>query len=139
MAADSYERERTALLFIDPYNDFLSEGGKFWPMVEGVAKEVGLLDNLRAVVAAVRKAGIPVFIVPHRRGGPATTKAGIIPTPIRSRPARRRPSRRAGGAGSGTPISRRKRGISSPKNIGARADSPTPTSISNSNSGGLRR
>ena len=25
-----YETQRTALLVIDPYNDFLSEGGKVW-------------------------------------------------------------------------------------------------------------
>jgi hypothetical protein len=35
-------------LFIDPYNDFLSEGGKLWPRVKDVANEVGLLDNLTA-------------------------------------------------------------------------------------------
>jgi nicotinamidase-related amidase len=44
--------EDTALLLVDPYNDFLSEGGKVWPALEAAAKEVGLLDNLRAVVAA---------------------------------------------------------------------------------------
>jgi hypothetical protein len=38
LANDGYPKERTALLFIEPYNDFLSEGGKLWPMVEGVAK-----------------------------------------------------------------------------------------------------
>jgi hypothetical protein len=25
-----YEASRTALLLVDPYNDFLSEGGKLW-------------------------------------------------------------------------------------------------------------
>jgi nicotinamidase-related amidase len=57
----------TALLIVDPYNDFLSTGGKMWPLLEAVACEVGLHDNLRAVLAAVRAAGIPVFYVPHRR------------------------------------------------------------------------
>ena len=41
MANHGYPKDRTALLFIDPYNDFLSEGGKLWPMVEGVAKRAG--------------------------------------------------------------------------------------------------
>lgn len=62
-----YPRERTALLFVDPYNDFLSEGGKIYPHVKAVADEVGLLDNLRRVDQAVRAAGIQVVIVPHRR------------------------------------------------------------------------
>ncbi len=70
MTTTRYISNRTGLLFVDPYNDFLSEGGKLWPLVEGVAKEVGLLDNLRTITAAVRKAGIQVFIVPHRRWEP---------------------------------------------------------------------
>jgi nicotinamidase-related amidase len=62
-----YKKENTALLFVDPYNDFLSEGGKIWPRVKEVALENKLLDNLRAINSAVRGAGIQVFIVPHRR------------------------------------------------------------------------
>jgi nicotinamidase-related amidase len=65
-----YRPEHTALLFVDPYNDFLSEGGKLWPNVAAVAEEVRLLDNLRSVAAEVRRAGIRVFIVPHRRWEP---------------------------------------------------------------------
>ncbi|MFF0160057.1 isochorismatase family cysteine hydrolase [Streptomyces sp. NPDC005263] len=68
MTDTQYDPAHTGLLLVDPYNDFLSEGGKVWPLVEEVAKEVGLLDNLRAVVAAARAAGIQVFVVPHRRG-----------------------------------------------------------------------
>ena len=40
-----YEVRSTALLFVDPYNDFLSEGGKVWPFVKDVAEEVGLLHG----------------------------------------------------------------------------------------------
>jgi len=53
-----YTKDQTALLFVDPYNDFLSDGGKLWPYVREAAAEVGLLDNLRAITAATRKAGI---------------------------------------------------------------------------------
>ncbi|GAA4024579.1 isochorismatase family cysteine hydrolase [Streptomyces plumbiresistens] len=67
MTDTQYEPAHTGLLLVDPYNDFLSEGGKLWPLVEEVATEVGLLDNLRAVTAAARAAGIQVFVVPHRR------------------------------------------------------------------------
>ena len=52
-----YDAARTGLLLVDPYNDFLSEGGKLSPMVKEVAGNVGLLDNLRAVVRSVRQAG----------------------------------------------------------------------------------
>jgi len=54
MADKRSTKERTALLFVDPYNDFLSPGGKPWRLVEGVATEVGLLDNVRTITAAVR-------------------------------------------------------------------------------------
>lgn len=81
MADENYAKERTALLFVDPYNDFLSEGGKFWPMVKGVANDVGLLDNLRTIIAAVRKASIQVFVVPHRRWEPGDYEGWDHPTP----------------------------------------------------------
>ena len=70
MSDPVYRAERCGLLLVDPYNDFLSEGGKVFPMIEAVAKDVGLLDNMRAVVAAVRNANIQVFYVPHRRWHP---------------------------------------------------------------------
>jgi nicotinamidase-related amidase len=60
----------TAVLFIDPYNDFLSDGGKFWPKLQEVATTVGMLANLRAITAAARRVGFPVFIVPHHRWEP---------------------------------------------------------------------
>jgi nicotinamidase-related amidase len=55
------------LLFVDPYNDFLSEGGKLWPAVQEVAAKQNLLQHLKEVTQAVRAAGIQVFIVPHHR------------------------------------------------------------------------
>lgn len=61
------DRARTALLFVDPYNDFLAPEGKLWPMVATVATELGLLNNLRKAVAAARGAGLPIIIVPHHR------------------------------------------------------------------------
>jgi nicotinamidase-related amidase len=59
--------ERTGLILIDPYNDFLSEGGKLWPLVSEVAEKVATLDNLRAATSAARAAGVTVFYAPHRR------------------------------------------------------------------------
>ena len=45
----------TAYLLIDPYNDYLSEGGKIWPRVELVATQVGLLDYLGAPTPQSRR------------------------------------------------------------------------------------
>ncbi|HEY1968392.1 MAG TPA: isochorismatase family cysteine hydrolase [Pseudonocardia sp.] len=58
---------RTGLILIDPYNDFLSEGGKLWPLVAEVAGKVHTLANLKAATDAARAAGITVFYTPHRR------------------------------------------------------------------------
>ena len=40
----AYEKDITALLVVDPYNDFISEGGKIWPRIKAVAlrKAAGL-------------------------------------------------------------------------------------------------
>src|SRR5579863_10127154 len=67
MAPHKYPRESTALLVVDPYNDFLSEGGLVWPRLKKVAEAVGLLANLRTIYAIVRAIGIRIFIVPHRQ------------------------------------------------------------------------
>jgi nicotinamidase-related amidase len=77
----TYFRERTALLFVDPYNDFLSEGGKIYPRIKLVADEVGLLENLRRLSAAVRAVGIQVVIVPHRRWEPGDYEDWDHPNP----------------------------------------------------------
>jgi nicotinamidase-related amidase len=66
----TYDLKRTALLLVDPYNDFLSEGGKTWPRLKAVAEEVHLLDHLRAIVAAARDHGIQIIFVPHHRWKP---------------------------------------------------------------------
>ncbi len=38
MAKVTYDKQLTALLVIDPYNDFISEGGKVWDRLKGVAE-----------------------------------------------------------------------------------------------------
>lgn len=67
---NSYGKDETALLVIDPYNDFLSEGGKLWPFAKEVAEGNGLLDHMRAVLDAARAQGFRVFIVPHHQTAP---------------------------------------------------------------------
>src|SRR5712664_3762249 len=90
-AADRYASDGTALLFVDPYNDFLSNGGKLWPPVQGVANEVGLIENLRTVTTAIRKAAIQVFIVPHRRWEPGDFEDWDHPSPYQIASRKMRP------------------------------------------------
>lgn len=66
-----YPRESTALLLVDPYNDFLSPGGKLFELAKAVIESTDTVAHLRAVVAAVRTAGIPVVYVPHHRARPS--------------------------------------------------------------------
>jgi ureidoacrylate peracid hydrolase len=63
----SYDKRITALLVIDPYNDFISEGGKVWDRLKAVAEANGCVPNMPEVLNAARKAGLHVFYAPHRR------------------------------------------------------------------------
>lgn len=47
---------------VDPYNDFLSEGGKVWPRVKSIAEEVNLLEHLRALVKVARDQGYRIYL-----------------------------------------------------------------------------
>ena len=67
LARTTYQINRTALLVVDPYNDLLSDGGKFWPDLKEVAETVGLFAHLRELLGAARRLGIVVFYAPHRR------------------------------------------------------------------------
>ncbi len=64
---DSYNPSQTALLIVDPYNDFMSEGGKLYDAIKATADVSGMFENLRKVIPASRQAGIQIVIVPHHR------------------------------------------------------------------------
>ena len=70
MHTKDYVIERTGLLLVDPYNDFLSPTGKLWPRAKEVAEEVNLLSNLKSIVDAARQSGVRIFVVPHHRWEP---------------------------------------------------------------------
>ena len=70
MHNEDYIREKTGLLLVDPYNDFLSPTGKLWPQAKEVAEEVNLLSNLKSIVDAARQSGVRIFVVPHHRWEP---------------------------------------------------------------------
>ena len=62
----NYSSENTALLIVDPFNDFLSEGGKLWSFTKETVKGVNLIENLKKILSAARASGIKVVYVPHR-------------------------------------------------------------------------
>lgn len=73
--------DRTALLLVDPYNDFLDESGKMWPMVAEVANSVGLLENMAKILTGVRKSGVQIIVVPHHRWKPKELDGWQHPNP----------------------------------------------------------
>ena len=70
MAQATYEKEITALLVIDPYNDFISAGGKVWDRLKAVAEANHCVPHMRQVLDAARKAELRVFYALHRRYRP---------------------------------------------------------------------
>jgi ureidoacrylate peracid hydrolase len=67
MITPTFEKGLTGLLVVDPYNDFISEGGILWPLIKEVAEAVECVPNMLAVLLAARAAGIQVFFAPHHR------------------------------------------------------------------------
>jgi nicotinamidase-related amidase len=65
-----YPPNITALLLVDPYNDFLSAGGKMYDGVKAMLAEQDTIANLARLVDATRAAGIQVVFVPHHRAQP---------------------------------------------------------------------
>jgi nicotinamidase-related amidase len=63
----NYEKAIVALLVIDPYNDFISEGGKIWNRIKDVAEANNCVPNMLQVLTAARKAGLRVFYAMHHR------------------------------------------------------------------------
>jgi len=66
----TYDRDITALLVIDPYNDFISEGGKIWPRIKAVAEANNCVPHMLEVLSAARKAKLRVFYAMHHRYRP---------------------------------------------------------------------
>jgi ureidoacrylate peracid hydrolase len=67
MAELKFDKEITALVIIDPYNDFISEGGKIWDRIKDVAVANDCVPNMLQVLNAARNAGLRVFYALHHR------------------------------------------------------------------------
>jgi ureidoacrylate peracid hydrolase len=70
MGTLTYEKAITALLVIDPYNDFISEGGKLWGRVKRVAEANNCVPHMLQVLNSARDAGLRVFYALHHRYRP---------------------------------------------------------------------
>ena len=60
----SFPPDRTALLVIDPVNDFLSKGGAGWEMTKTTVKMNDVVDHLKRAIEGVRPRDIPILFGP---------------------------------------------------------------------------
>ena len=99
MPAQRYIPSRTAVVLVDPYNDFLSEGGKVYPLIEPIANElldaiegqetlIGIVEQLTQLLGG-RKRGHRPPQRQHRqavlRHGQWQVPGGVPAPPVRSR------------------------------------------------------
>ena len=82
MAKVKYEKEIAALLVVDPYNDFISEGGKIWDRIRAVAEANDCVPHMLQVLSAARKAKLRVFYALHRRYRPGDYETWKYIAPI---------------------------------------------------------
>src|SRR5215469_9136832 len=78
----TYDKAITALLVVDPYNDFISEGGKIWDRIKGVAEANNCVPNMLQVLNAAREAGLRVFYALHHRYRPGDYETWKYIAPI---------------------------------------------------------
>jgi nicotinamidase-related amidase len=82
MTTVTYEKQITALLVIDPYNDFISEGGKLWSRVQAVAEANNCVSHMTQILEAARDAGLLVFYAMHHRYRPGDYETWKYVAPI---------------------------------------------------------
>ena len=70
MANLRFSKEITALLVIDPYNDFISEGGKIWDRIKTVAEANNCVPNMLQILKAARQTELRIFYAMHHRYRP---------------------------------------------------------------------
>jgi len=59
------DRNDSAIVFIDPQNEVLSETGLAWPMVRESLRENDTIENMERIFKAAKAVGFEVFISPH--------------------------------------------------------------------------
>ena len=64
---DVYDPARTALILVDPLNDFLGDNGKLTGALKEVGDRVGVLPNLCLALNSARQAHLKVFYGNHHR------------------------------------------------------------------------
>src|SRR5262245_24173375 len=82
MAKVAYDKQVTALLVIDPYNDFISEGGKLWNRVRAVAEANDCVTHMLQVLNTARETKFRVFYAVHHRYRPGDYETWKYVAPV---------------------------------------------------------
>jgi len=82
MSKVTYSKSVTGLLVIDPYNDFISEGGKVWELLKAVAQANNCVPHMLQVLVAARNAGLRIFYALHHRYRPGDYETWKYIAPI---------------------------------------------------------
>src|SRR3569833_3177695 len=59
------DKDRTALVLVDIQNDFLTEGGKYYVMIEELMKRNDVNARLETLLKTCKLHNFPVFMSPH--------------------------------------------------------------------------
>ncbi|NUY81980.1 cysteine hydrolase [Flavobacterium sp. MAH-1] len=57
---------KTALILVDPFNDFLSQGGKLYPYTKETVEGLQLVKHMKMLLDSARKRNMLVVYAPHR-------------------------------------------------------------------------
>ncbi|KAF5859638.1 hypothetical protein ETB97_002549 [Aspergillus alliaceus] len=57
---------RTAVILVDPLNDFLHPDGKIYPLIKASLESSNSLEHIKELVAGAREARIPIFYGLHQ-------------------------------------------------------------------------
>lgn len=62
---NKFDPKTTAILIIDPQNDFLSEGGAVWDLVGDEVKKYDVVNKLKKIKQIGEEYGLSIFYSPH--------------------------------------------------------------------------
>lgn len=79
-----YPKGNTALIVVDPFNDFLSKGGLAWPLVKANVKQLRMIEHAESLLNIARQKGIKVVYSPHHhyRKGSHSERKYLHPTHV---------------------------------------------------------
>lgn len=86
----TYTNDITGLVVIDPFNDFISDGGKVWDRLKTIAEANQCVPHMKRVLDTARDAGIRVFYALHHRYRPGDYETWKYIAPIQKAAWQRR-------------------------------------------------